>query len=403
MQILYLAQRVPYPPDRGDKIATYHHIRHLARNHEVAVACLADGVEDMARVAGLSPLATSVDAVPLSARRARLRALAAVARKKPLTLAYFDEPELHERVRKRVSSHRFDAIVVYSSSMAQFVEDEAGIPRVMAFSDLDSLKWAQYATSTLPPLSWVYGVEAHRLLRYEQHVAATFNHSLVCSARELKECQKLMPGARVSCVSNGVDLDYFQPRPVARAANALIFTGVMDYLPNIDGVTWFCRKVLPVLQKQVPDVTFTICGARPTRKVRQLARLPGVVVTGRVPDVRRYLASASVCVVPLRIARGIQNKLLEAMAMGLPAVATTAAFDGIEATDGVDLLVADEPREFASQILRLLKDKALRNRIGASARAVMERKYSWEARLAGLERILVHVAARPSQALAPAS
>lgn len=394
MRILYLAQRVPYPPDRGDKIATYHHIRHLARHHEVAIACLADGVDDLANTAGLADLVESIDAVPLSRQRGRLRTLAALATGSPLTLAYFGEPELHARVRERVRSGRFDAIVVYSSGMAQFVEDVTQVPRVMFFSDLDSLKWRQYAQSTLPPMRWVYGLEARRLLGYERHIAATFDHSLVCSERELKDCRRLMPEARVSCVSNGVDLDHFKPLALPKIGHSLIFTGVMDYLPNVDGVTWFCDEVLPLIREKIPDVSFTICGSRPVRKVRALAEIPGVTVTGRVPDVRQHLSKASVAVIPLRMARGIQNKLLEAMAMGLPTVATTIAFDGVEAESGTDLLVAGEPAEFAAQVVRLLKDEPLRHEMGRSARVAMEENYSWDMQLAQLEHTIEQVAAR---------
>jgi sugar transferase (PEP-CTERM/EpsH1 system associated) len=391
MRILYLAQRVPYPPDRGDKIATYHHIRHLARQHEVAVACLADGEADLANVAPLSTMVESVDAVVLSGARGRMRALAALAGKLPLTLAYFGEPELHARVRELVRAGRFDAIVIYSSGMAQFAEAVTGVPRVMVFSDLDSMKWRQYADNVPPPMGWVYGLEARRLLRYERYLAVNFEHSVVCTAPELEDCRRLMPGAQVSCVSNGVDIEYFRPADRPVRSHALVFTGVMDYLPNVDGVAWFSEQVLPIVRAHVPDVTFTICGARPSPRVRALARVPGVTVTGRVPDVRPYLAAADACIVPLRIARGIQNKLLEAMAMGLPTVATTAAFLGVDAEPGADLLVADGTAEFAGAVTRLLEDDDLRLRMGRAARAAIERRYAWEATLGGLDRVLEDV------------
>jgi sugar transferase (PEP-CTERM/EpsH1 system associated) len=394
MRILYLCQRVPYPPNRGDKIATYHHIRHLARKHDVAVGCLADGEEDLANVSWITPFVTSVDAIPLSRRRGHLRMLAALATGTPLTLAYFNEPELRGRIRKRIHDGRFDVVVIYSSGMAQFVEESVGVPRVMFFSDLDSLKWKQYAENSAPPLRWVYDREARRLFRYERWVAATFEHSLVCSLRELEDCQRLLPEARVSCISNGVDLEYFRPNGQTKRKNSLVFTGVMDYLPNVDGVTWFCDKVLPLIRAQVPDVMFTICGSKPTLRIQTLQRLGEVKVTGSVPDVRPFLAEASVCVVPLRMGRGIQNKLLEAMAMGLPTTATTIAFAGVDARRGRDLLVADEPAEFAAQVVRLLKDQKLRRRMGQAARAAVERSYSWEARLADLETTIKSVRAR---------
>ena len=387
MRILVLAQRVPYPPNRGDKIPAYHYIRHLAQHHEVNVACLADGPDDLVNVKGLEPLVKSVDAVPLSRTGRRVRALAALLGRRPLTVAYFDEPELRRQVRARVAREAIDLAIVFGSGMTSYVEEFADLPRIVQFVDLDSLKWQDYAAATYPPQRWVYATEARRLLGYERHLAATFAHSLVCSTRELEAFRRLIPDAPVRCIRNGVDLDYFRPRHVVKTANALVFTGVMNYLPNVDGVDWFCREILPLIQQQVPNTTFTICGSAPSPKVKALAKLPGVSVTGAVPDVRTYLARSSVGVVPLRIARGIQNKLLEAMAMGLPAVATTSAWRGIEAKDGRDLLVADEPAAFAAAVVQLLQDQRLRQTMGQAARETMETHYRWEHTLAQLDEV----------------
>jgi sugar transferase (PEP-CTERM/EpsH1 system associated) len=211
----------------------------------------------------------------------------------------------------------------------------------------------------------------------------------------MRDFRQLIPGAPVSCVSNGVDLDYYRPVALARDERSLVFTGVMDYFPNVEGVVWFCQEVLPLVRRRAPGVTLTICGARPNAVVRALGRLEGVTVTGRVPDVRPYLGRASVCVVPLRIARGIQNKLLEAMAMGLPTVATPAAFEGVEAESPTHLLVAEEPAEFAQAVVRLLGDAALRRQLGQQARACLEANYCWEAQLSRLDRVVAAVSAGP--------
>lgn len=401
MRILFLAQRVPYPPDRGDKIHTYNHLRHLAKMHEVAVACLADGEEDMTNVVGLKSLATSIDAVAIRPIRARSRALAALGSRIPCTVAYFNERRLHEQVGERMRREHFDAILVNSSQMAQFVEPYSDLPRIMQFVDLDSLKWQQYAENSSIPRSWLFRREFHCLLEYERKLARTFTHSLVCTPRELEDLQRLAPGAAASCVSNGVDLDVFRPQAIEKIPGAMIFTGVMDYYPNIEGVVWFCRDVLPLIRRELPGVTLTICGARPDARVTALARIPGVTVTGRVADVRPYLARASVAVVPLRIARGIQNKLLEAMAMGLPAVACSAVTGGVEATPGRDVFVADNPADFAGATVRLFRDDELRRRTGAAARACMEAKYHWEHQLQRLDRVLEAVTGKGSPEPAP--
>ncbi len=379
MRILFLAQRVPYPPNRGDKIPTYHYVRHLARGHEVTVACLADGRGDLANVPGLKAMVHAVEAVPVSSVRAKCRALAALAGTRPLTVAYFDEPELRDRVRRLVDGGSVDAAVVFGSGMAQFVEGYAGLPRVLQFADLDSQKWAQYAAANRIPKRWVYRTEAARLLAYERHLAATFSKSFVCAPRERDDARQLMPEVEIECLPNGVDLDYFRPTPaVEKDPAGLVFTGVMDYFPNADGVEWFCREVLPRVRAEVPKATFTICGSSPTPRVQALGRLPGVSVTGAVPDVRLHLHRASVAVLPLRIARGIQNKLLEAMACGLPAVATPVAFAGVEARPGRDLLVAEGPAAFAAAVVRLLQDARLRNEVGTAARAAVVAGYRWE-------------------------
>jgi sugar transferase (PEP-CTERM/EpsH1 system associated) len=388
MRLLYLAQRVPYPPDRGDKITTYHQVRHLARHHEVSVACLADGPGDLRNAEALAPLVASVDAVPLSRPHARLRALTAIATGAPLTVAYFNERRLHERVAGLVRSRKFDGVMLYSSGVAQFVEPFAEIPRVMNFADLDSLKWRLYAEFSPAPTRWVYRMESRRLLDYERKIAMTFAHSLLSAPREVEDFKRLIPGAPVSCLENGVDLEYFKPTHVPKQRDSLVFAGVMDYFPNVDGVRWFCREVLPRVQERFPGATLTICGARPVRAVTELGRLRGVTVTGGVPDVRPYLSAAGVCVVPLRLARGVQNKLLQAMAMGLPTVATSAAFGGINGAPGEELLIADDPDSFAACVVRLLADEALRDLVGRSARAAAERNYRWDVSLDRLDALL---------------
>jgi sugar transferase (PEP-CTERM/EpsH1 system associated) len=209
----------------------------------------------------------------------------------------------------------------------------------------------------------------------------------------MRDFEELIPGASVSCVSNGVDLDFFAPLASPKEEQSLVFSGVMDYFPNVSGVTWFCHEVLPRIRQEVPGVKFTICGSKPNAAVQELGRLPGVTVTGRVPDVRPYLARASVGVVPLHVARGIQNKLLEAMAMGLPTVATSAVFHGVEAEQNAHLLVADTAADFSAAVVRLLTDAGLRARLGHAARAWVEANYRWEVQLSRLDQVLALVTA----------
>lgn len=388
MRILYLAQRVPYPPNRGDKIITYHHVRHLARNHQVTVACLAADREELRNAERLAALVPKVYVARRSSLRGALGALAGSLGGNPLTVGYFGEGRLHRQVKQLLQGSTFDLAMVFSSGMAQFVEQATDLPRIIHFADLDSLKWKQYVAAVRPPRRWVYATEARRLLEYERCIAYTFDHSLVCTRSEAEDFRRLIPGASVSSLPNGVDLEYFFPLGTNGKKCSLVFTGVMDYLPNVAGVKWFCSEVFPLIRRHVPEVTLTISGARPTAEVRDLGKMPGVTVTGQVPDVRPYMARASVAVVPLQISRGIQNKVLESMAMGLPVVATPAAFQGLEAEPGTDLLVAEHPEDFAQCVVGLLRDEKLREAMGQRARSCMEQKYQWSTSLKKLDTII---------------
>ena len=195
-----------------------------------------------------------------------------MATKTPLTIAYFYERQLHLHIKARLANGKFDAVLVYSSSMAQYVEDLEDTPRIMQFADLDSLKWQQYAKRSTLWMRWIYTLEAKRLIQYERRIAQTFDHSLVCTTREHDDFKRLIPQAEVSCVANGVDLDYFKPAEYRKVKNSLIFIGVMDYFPNIDGVVWFCHEIFPRIRAQIPDTTFTICGSKPVGRVRGVGK-----------------------------------------------------------------------------------------------------------------------------------
>ena len=392
MRIFFVCQRVPYPPDRGDKITTYNEIRHLARRHEVHVFCLADGRDDLANVAGLSDCAAGVTAVPVLYGQSRARALLALFGASALSVAMLREQALHAAIRRAADAHPPDLVFVYSSNVAQYAESLASYPRIMQFADLDSIKWRDYAQRAAWPARWLYALEARRLLAYERRIAGEFSHSLICTESEAADFRALIPGAPVSVVRNGVDLDYFRSGGAVRRRGAMVFTGVMDYRPNVDAVCWFCETMLPLIRAERPDATFTICGSRPARDVQRLALLPGVTVTGRVPDVRPYLDAAEVFVAPLRLARGIQNKLLEAMAMELPVVTSPVAWRGTEIPAGEGIVPADQPQAFAAAVLRLLQDDGHRDDMGRRARAIVQDRYAWPTQLAALDAVIATVA-----------
>ncbi|OGW63373.1 MAG: hypothetical protein A2V83_07940 [Nitrospirae bacterium RBG_16_64_22] len=399
LKILFLAHRIPYPPNKGDKIRSYHELVHLSRRHEVSLACFVDRAEEMAHVETLKGLCASVDAVPLDPRWSRAKSAAGLLGRRPLSLAYFSSAEMRRRVEARLAETAFDAIFVFSSVMGAFVPKGAGTPMVVDFVDVDSDKWRQYAVFQPRRTRWIYRIEAGRLARYDVALAGRAARCLFATEADAALFRKMAPGARVAAVGNGVDTGYFSretagalPRPAN--AGQVVFTGAMDYAANVDAVCHFALEVWPTIRREVPGASFTIVGSHPAEAVRRLAEIPGVVVTGSVPDVRPYLFHAAVSVAPVRIARGVQNKVLEAMAMGLPVVASPQAFEGIEAAAGEDLFVEDNPQRFATRVIRILRNPHLSGKLSENARRAIHERYDWDRNMSLLERLVERAALR---------
>lgn len=394
-EVLFLAHRIPYPPDKGDKIRSWHMLAHLAKRHTVHLGCFVDDMDDLKHLPFLEDLCGSLMALPLTPRQAKLRALPALLANRALSVDYYRDRRLAAWVDWTLHHRPIAGTLLFSSPMAQYVQgqgDRAGRV-VMDFVDVDSDKWAQYAASKPWPLSWLYRRESRTLLAFERQVAASVATSLFVSHREAEMFRALAPesAATVSHLNNGVDAHYFSPEhrydnPYAADEEAIVFTGAMDYWANVDAVEWFAGHVFPAIHAARPQSRFVIVGGKPTVAVQALAQLPGVQVTGRVPDVRPYVAHAAVVACPLRIARGIQNKVLEGMAMARPVVATNAAFEGIDATPGEHLLIADAAADMATTILAVLAGQHAG--LGAAARRLVLERYSWERSLARLDEFL---------------
>jgi len=390
MRVLYVCQRVPYPPNRGDKIASYNAISFLAQRHEVTVGCLADSDEELQHAEQLRQQGRSVEVVKLSPARQKWNALTALITGEPLSVAFFRCKELARRLTKCHEETPFDVVISFCSSMGQYAEAVPDAPLIADFVDLDSFKWNLYCRFHGWPRRSVFRVEGKRLLAYEQMLAKKAYCTLLRTESEREDCLRLMPDARVEVLSNGVDLDYFQVSDEdrdARTGQDIVFTGVMDYFPNVQGVTFFANEVLPLVRRRHPDATFTIVGAHPSKQVVGLGALPGVTVTGRQEDIRPFLARASVAVAPLFLARGIQNKVLEAMSMRLPVVVTPAAFRGVDVDEGDGVYVAETPDSFALEVSKLLDDPLQARELGARGRRRVEERYVWDEQLALLESL----------------
>lgn len=391
-RILYLAHRIPYPPNKGDKIRSYHVLRYLAERYQVYLGAFVDDPRDWRYAETLQRWCRQCRLLPLNPRRARLRSLRGLVTGAPLTLPYYRDARMADWVRRCVTEQGIETAFVFSSSMAQYLDaDEfAGLRRVIDFVDVDSDKWEQYGRAQRWPMSWVYRREGRRLDRYERRIARRFDASMFVSAEEAELFAERVPAeCRVGHYDNGVDWAYFTPRPESDSpyeagARVLVFTGAMDYWANADAVSWFASDIFPAVRERVPDAVFAIVGARPTEAVRRLERQPGVRVTGAVEDIRPYLEHAHAAVAPLRIARGVQNKVLEAMAMARPVIASPQALDGIDYAAGEDLYRAETDAEFVTAAVEQLSER----RHAPAARNWIRRRYDWDINLSRLQAML---------------
>jgi sugar transferase (PEP-CTERM/EpsH1 system associated) len=392
--ILYLVHRLPYPPNKGDKVRSYHLLKHLSARHRVFLGTFIDDPEDEAYVETVRAFCADMRVVRLNPRLARLRSLVGLISGEALTLPYYRDAGLRDWVAQTCRTQVIDAAVVFSSAMAQYVKPKSKLPTLVDFVDADSAKWTQYAQARPWPLSWLYRREGKQLLAFERAVAAQAARSFFVTENETDLFRGLAPecAGRVEAMSNGVDTEYFAPSdahvsPLRSNEQAIVFTGAMDYWPNIDAVNWFVAEVMPKLRQAWPNLRFWIVGRSPAASVQALAG-EDVVVTGTVPDVRPYLMHAAVVVAPLRVARGIQNKILEAMAMARPVVASTACAEAVDAEKDIELLAAESADEFAVAVGAVLREPSRGASIGAAARRRVLDRYSWSAHLSGIDRHL---------------
>ncbi|HEX3126060.1 MAG TPA: TIGR03087 family PEP-CTERM/XrtA system glycosyltransferase [Thermoanaerobaculia bacterium] len=405
MRILYLCHRVPYPPDKGEKIRAFHELRALGRRHRVHLLTLADG--DVPDLGPLEQLCERVEVFSLRRRAAYARAALGLVRSRPLTLSFFESVELQNRVEELARTEKFDLIVVYSSAMAPYAEPFQGTPAVLDMVDVDSAKWAQYSRFAALPLRPVYALESRRLQAYEASLSNRFERIVLATGNETRLLKDFAPEAKAATIPNGVDLDFFRPLDLPKIPHpSLVFTGQMDYFANIDGVVHFSRNVMPRLRRRFPDLELVIVGRSPAPAVRALTEVPGVYVTGAVGDVRPFLERAWAFVAPLRIAQGVQNKVLEAMSMNLPVVCTDRVLAGLSEggfRHGRDLLAAADDDGLEACITSVLEDARMRAGLAECAHQRLAVSYRWTTNMDRFEEILTSAVRRPASAASAAS
>ena len=390
MKLLYLSQRIPFPPDRGDRIPVYNQLKWLRKKHEVVVGSLAHSGTNVNAENLANELGTKILAPEHSSWHKLAGMASAFVNGKPLSLGYFWNPVLQKMINAELAESRFDAVIVFSSSMAQYVECCRHIPRIMNFCDVDSQKWESLAQKSHNPKRWIYRRESKTLLACERKIAADFDASCVVSKNEAELFRKHIPGIPVHILENGVDVDYFSAIPHKPDGLNIVLTGVMNYPPNVEAALFFANNIFEKIQKIHTQARFVIVGANPTRSVCALAKIQGIEVTGYVPDVRPYLASATVSIAPLAVARGVQNKILEAMAAGVAVLTTPEVARGLP--DGAESLVFTAERDtesFAIALLELIRNESVREERASKAWEFVRKKITWPAKLTALDQLLV--------------
>ena len=389
MRVLFVCHRLPFPPSRGGKIRPFNIIRHLAeRGDEVTVASLARSDAEARDGEGLARHCADRLIGRVNNWGAMLRMLVRLPTPVPSSMGYFYSRTLEQGVARLLEERSYDLVFVHCSSVAQYVEQATGMRKVLDFGDMDSQKWLAYRTFKPFPLSLGYWLEGRKLEHAEARLARRFDLTTCTTRLEFESLRAIAPECASNWFPNGVDSDYFAPQGADYDPNLICFVGRMDYFPNQQCMFAFCREVLPRLQASLPELKLQIVGAQPSTAIRALARLPGVTVTGSVPDVRPFVRRSALSVVPLLIARGTQNKILESMALGVPVIASTQAAGGVDAIADEHLLVADTPAEVCRRVLEVVSDPRLRGRLAEAGRARMLSNHSWPQSMRRLEKLL---------------
>lgn len=389
--IVFICQRVPYPPDRGDRIATFNIIKHLSKKHSVHLFCLTSDRKDLKKKEKLSEFCEEINIYYQKAYKVYIQVIRTLLfSKEPLSNAYYSSRQMKEGIEKTIKKYDIKIAYAYSSNVYQYVSKIKNIKKIFHLADVDSEKWRKLAKKGSKALRFLYKLEATRLRDWEINSAREADYSILCTEEEKKLFISIGAEGRIEVVKNGVDTDYFTNLKNVEKEQAIIFTGVMDYYPNIDTVLYFCRDVLPLVEEELPDIKFYIVGSRPTKEIKDLSKEDNnCIVTGYVEDVRPYLSKAMAAVVPMRLAQGIQNKILEALAMELPVV-TNSQMIKVLSLDGEKhgIIRADEPRTIADAIIDLIKNPERCVELGKKGRRAAVEHYSWEKNLEKIDKIL---------------
>lgn len=403
MRVLFLSHRFPYPPTFGSRVRAFNTIIRLTRQgHEVTVIAPARSSTEAREAAGIAEHCHAYQALEVG-RYAQL-VKAAITLPTPIAAseAYFHSTQMQREVARLLAARSVDAVVAHCSSIGHVAAQADGLPKLLDFCDVDSRKWLDYAAFKPWPLALAYRWESLRLARAERRLAARYGRVTVATRGELQALKEVGVTANADWFANGVDTTFFAPAAGAYDSKCITFVGRMDYFPNEQCMVDFCADVWPRLQARGPRLRLQIVGAAPTAAVRRLGELPGVTVTGSVPDVRPYVQGSALTIAPLKIARGTQNKILESMAMGVPVICSPIAAAGVDAEPGEHLRVARSADEWIDQVLAVCGDARLRNRLAEAGRARVQSHHTWGQVMGRFDRIFGEcLATRATRSLAP--
>ncbi|MEI6893689.1 MAG: TIGR03087 family PEP-CTERM/XrtA system glycosyltransferase [Colwellia sp.] len=402
--LLFLCHRIPFPPNKGDKIRSFNILKKLSEQYDIHLGCFIDDAFDKQYISKLHKYCASVFHLDQHKTLAKIKGLTGFLTNKPITLPYYFDRRMQQWTNRTLAEHKIDKVFIYSSSMAQYLQEKYvqgksqqegaynALERVIDFVDVDSDKWRQYANKKTGLAKWFFNREYQLLAKEESDICAQFTHSLFVSANEAQLFSDNQPPEqkyKIHGVLNGVDIDFFNPNNTFSPESLvpqmpfICFTGAMDYWANIDAVLWFVEQVWPLILEQQPETVFCIVGGNPSNVIKALANNnKGIVVTGRVHDVRPFIDKAQCVVAPLQIARGIQNKVLEAMSLNKAIVVTTMAMEGINAEPSAGVVITDDKDVYAQACLRLLDEQAK----GLTNREWILDHFTWQQTLQPLMR-----------------
>ena len=395
MKIIIVAQRFPYPLDKGDRLTVYHLIKFLSKRHEVTLITFKERDHNPIWDNELQPYCERIETLPESTLRAYANCALGFFDSVPLQIHYSHDPAMKSLVNRVVKETKPDLLYAHYIRTGHYILPFTTIPRVLAMQLSMTLNYQRLAENTK---SWFHRMlssrEHKKLVRFEAQFARQFDQVMLISPKDLEAVNASPPLENVFFNPHGVDFDYFAPDPsVAKEKNSIVFTGNMNYQPNVDGAIYFHSEIFPLIKERIPTARLYIVGTDPTSDVQSLANDPAVTVTGRVPDLRQYMHQAEVAIAPMRIVAGLLNKVLEALAMELPMVVTPQANEGINASDAKHLVIADTPQRFADEVVKLLEDPARRMQLGSSAREFIKKEWSWDAHLENLEQSFIELTA----------